>query len=137
MAMKPEDVLKAIAAAQRVDRRVEAGVLDHENHRLAAHIEPGRDRRGLVLGGARHHADGFFLVERGEHGLLVRVGDAEDPAEVIVDRRLRDLGGQGGSGLAERVLQRVDDERCGNRLGHTCPPWGPILPEASTIKQTA
>src|SRR5262249_10180384 len=44
--------------------------------------------------------------------------DAEDPAEVRVDRRLGHLGGQRGPRLAERVLQRVDDERGRNGLGH-------------------
>jgi hypothetical protein len=93
-------------------------VLDHQDHRLAAHVEAGRDGRGLVLGGAGHHPDGLFLVEGGEHRLLVRIGHAENPAEVAVKRRLGDLLGVGGPRLAEEVLQRIDHERGGNGFGH-------------------
>ena len=49
-------------------------------------------------------------------------GHAEDPAEVGVERRLRDLLGEGGAGLAEEVLEGVDDERRGDGFGH-CASW--------------
>src|SRR5262249_57708655 len=53
-----------------------------------------------------------------------RVRHAEDPAEVRVHRRLGDLGGEGRPRLAERFLQRVDDERGRNGLGHPVFPGG-------------
>src|SRR5262249_12718026 len=62
--------------------------------------------------------------EGSQAGLLVGVRHAEDPAEVRVHRRLGDLGGEGRPRLAERVLQRVDDERGRNGLGHPVFPGG-------------
>src|SRR5262250_3900610 len=47
----------------------------------------------------------------------MRVGHAQNPAEMLV-ARAHALGGERGARLAERVLERVDDERRGNRLGH-------------------
>jgi hypothetical protein len=96
----------------------EARMLDHQDHRLAAHVEPGGHGGRLVLGGAGHHADGLLLVERGEHRFLVRVGHAQDPAEVAVLRRLRDLLGVRGAGFAEEIPQGIDHERGGNGFGH-------------------
>src|SRR5439155_8614350 len=95
----------------------EPGVLDRQHERLAAHPESGRHRLGLVLGRAGEHAQRALLVERREHGLLVRVRHADDPAEVLVTRA-HAFRGEGGARVAERVLERVDDERRGNRLGH-------------------
>src|SRR5262249_24946261 len=105
-------------AAQRVHGGVEAGVLDHEHHGLAADVEPARDGGGLVLGGAGEDADLLLLVEGGEHRLLVRVGHAQDPAEMRVLRRLGHLRDELLARLAKSVLERVDDERCGNGLWH-------------------
>ncbi len=93
-------------------------MLDHQHHRLAPHVEPRADGGGLVLGGAGDDADRLFLVQRGEHGLLVRVRHAQDPAEVVVERRLRDLLGVGGPGVAKEIFEGVDDERRGNGFGH-------------------
>src|SRR4029077_20395427 len=83
------------------------------------------------------HPESLFLVERGQHGLLVGVGHAEDPAELSAGRRSPALGGALGAGLAEGVLERIDDERRGNRFGHTGLPGkvGCILLEDSAFQK--
>jgi hypothetical protein len=53
-----------------------------------------------------------------QDALLVSVRHAQDPAEVVVPRRLLDLGRLRGARLAKGVLQRVYDQRRGNRFGH-------------------
>src|SRR5262245_24700728 len=107
-------------AAERVNRGVEPGVLDHQHERLPAGGQAGPDRVGLVRGGAREDADRALLVERSQHRLLVGVGHAQHPAERLGrPRRPPALGGQPGPGLAEGVLQRVDDERRGNGFRHS------------------
>src|SRR5712691_3005049 len=97
-------------AAERVHRGIEPGVLDHEHRGLAPQVEPGGGRRCLVLGGAGHHPDRPLLVERGQHRPLVGVRHAQDPAQRLVPAS--------PTRLPERLLERVDDQRCGDRFRH-------------------
>ena len=112
-------------AADRVHAGVEAGVLDHHDHRLAGHVEPGGHRVGVVLGRARQHAQAPLLVERGQHALLVRVGHADDPAERILALAAAAL-------RLEDLLERVDDERGRDRFGHWAPPGNARLPRGTS-----